>query len=275
MSNLILNGTSTVCGISIPNIEGGFGEGKKAMLVKDIAALHGFENYKVNQDINRNRGRFKDNVDIIDLKGTDFVITLSDNGIMSQNSINRAKNIYALSERGYSKLLKIFDDDLAWERYDQIMDEYFNLRSQASVPVPKDNLEIAAIMIDELRRQRDLATQHETRINQIEHRVETVKEVFVGENGSWRDMIHKNIDAIVDATGNNHYNIWSESYRELDRHGFNIRRRLENRRNRMASLGVSKTERNKIGKLDIIEADSKAREIYSGIVREMVMKYVV
>ncbi len=144
-----------------------------------------------------------------------------------------------------------------------------------SVPVLKDNLEVAAIMIDELRRQRDMASRHEVRINQIEQRVETVKDVFNPQDRNWREMIHKNIDKIVEATGENHYNIWSMSYKELDRHGFDVKRRLENRRKRMAEFGLSKTDRNKVGKLDIIEADPKTKEIYTGIVREMVLKFVV
>ena len=42
--------------------------------------------------------------------------------------VNCSNNIYLLSERGYSKLLKIMDDDLAWEKYDELVDNYFNMR---------------------------------------------------------------------------------------------------------------------------------------------------
>ena len=33
--------------------------------------------------------------------------------IFTQNAINRSNNIYLLSERGYAKLLKILEDDVA------------------------------------------------------------------------------------------------------------------------------------------------------------------
>lgn len=36
--------------------------------------------------------------------------------------------IYLLSERGYAKLLKILEDDKAWEQYEKIVDGYFNMR---------------------------------------------------------------------------------------------------------------------------------------------------
>lgn len=108
-------------------IEGGFGEGKKAMLVKDIARIHGRKIKVINQAINMNRKRFKDGIDIVDLKLMDFEVNLIDLGF-SQNSINRSVNIYLLSERGYSKLLKILEDDKAWEIYEELVDDYFNMR---------------------------------------------------------------------------------------------------------------------------------------------------
>ena len=270
MSNLVLNGTTTVCGISVPNIEGGFGEGKKAMLVKDIAVLHGFETYKVNQDINRNRARFKDNVDIIDLKGTDFVLTLSDNGIMTKNSINRANHIYALSERGYSKLLKIFDDDLAWEKYDEVMDDYFALRSQANIPAPTDQLEVAAIMIQELKTQRDRLNAVEGTVTNIQEKFANVKEVLCPEETTWNEMIHKYMGKIVEHTGD-YYGAWAESYRELGRRGYDIRRRKK----RMAEQGCTKSVVNALTKLQVIEGDKKLRQTYTNIVQEMVLRYVV
>ncbi|WIF95019.1 ORF6N domain-containing protein [Caminicella sporogenes] len=130
MNELRLIGKTTVCGIEIPNIAGGFGKDKKAMLARDIAILHDKELKFVNRAINMNRKRFKDGIDIIDLKRHEFAVHLVHSGIFTQGSVNASKNIYLLSERGYAKLIKIFDDDLAWERYDQLLDEYFEVREE-------------------------------------------------------------------------------------------------------------------------------------------------
>lgn len=129
MSNLVLKGNTVVCGIAVPNIAGGFGRNKKAMMVKDVALIHNKEVFRVNEAINKNRNKFKDCVDIIDIKDNNrFLIDLNDNGILTQNSINKSNNIYLLSQRGYAKLIKIFDDDLSWDIYDRILDEYFELK---------------------------------------------------------------------------------------------------------------------------------------------------
>lgn len=114
--------------IEFTGIEGGFGDDKKAMLVKDIAKIHSSTVKRVNELINRNRRRFKDGIDVIDLLSSQkFVVVLNDLGF-NQNQINRSNNIYLLSERGYAKLLKILDDDKAWDIYDELVDNYFNMR---------------------------------------------------------------------------------------------------------------------------------------------------
>lgn len=134
MNKIILKGYTNVCGITIPKIAGGFGLNEKSILAKDIATIHNKEVFHINELINNNRKRFKDSIDIIDLLG----IGLSDTEIkeygFTQQSINaykglknKGKNagIYLLSERGYSKLLKLLEGDLAWEKYDEILDGYF------------------------------------------------------------------------------------------------------------------------------------------------------
>ena len=132
MNNLIVNGMKNIDGMKFHDIEGGFGEGKKALLVKEIANIHQKQFRHVNEAINNNRKRFKDSIDIVDLKGTDFAVDLVDSEIYTQNSINASKNIYLLSERGYYKLLRILEDDVAWEQYDKLVDGYFNIRKQLS-----------------------------------------------------------------------------------------------------------------------------------------------
>lgn len=139
MNELKVLGKEKVGRYEFTGIEGGFGEGKKAMLVKDIAAIHNRPVKKINELINRNRKRFKDGIDVIDLKHSRFAVLLKDSGF-TQNQINASNNIYMLSERGYAKLLKILEDDKAWEIYDELVDNYFNMR----LAVKTDNKQILA-----------------------------------------------------------------------------------------------------------------------------------
>lgn len=115
------------------------------MLVKDIAEIHGREIKHINQNINNNIKRFTEGVDILDLKNGHFELPLQELGF-SKRDISISNNIYLLSERGYSKLLKILEDDVAWEQYEKLVEGYFNMRAE----IPKMSKELQAIfMLDD------------------------------------------------------------------------------------------------------------------------------
>ena len=131
MSNIIVKGTQEFLGKEIPIVEGGFGVGKRCLTDKVIGEIHSTKVIHVRESINRNIKRFKENIDYIDLKTT---IDMNDSRKILKSlsytdvAIRNAKHIYLLSERGYSKLIKIMDTDLAWEIHDKLMDEYFTMR---------------------------------------------------------------------------------------------------------------------------------------------------
>ncbi|MEN2515686.1 ORF6N domain-containing protein [Lactobacillus johnsonii] len=127
MEALKVIGHEKIGEIEFTGIEGGFGKGKKAMLVKDIALIHRKPIFKINELINNNRKRFEDGIDILDLKSV-ILPKDKENYGFNQNAWNRSNHIYLLSERGYAKLLKIMDDDKAWDIYDELVDNYFNMR---------------------------------------------------------------------------------------------------------------------------------------------------
>jgi hypothetical protein len=125
--------------IEFEGIEGGFGEGKKCILAKDIAKIHGKELYHINELINNNLDKFKKDIDIIDILGIGFDDTYLKELGFSQQALNSYKGlkakgkitgIYLLSERGYAKLLKFMDDDLSYDLYEQLLDNYFRLRQE-------------------------------------------------------------------------------------------------------------------------------------------------
>lgn len=61
MDELKVLGTEKIGNFEFTGIEGGFGEDKKAMLVKDIAEIHNRPVFKVNELISRNRKRDAEN----------------------------------------------------------------------------------------------------------------------------------------------------------------------------------------------------------------------
>ena len=180
MKELTVKGLVTVEGMKFHEIEGGFGEDKKSMLAKEIAEIHGRPTGKINELINKNRKRFLDDVDVVDLKA-EFEVDLVDHGIYTQNAANRSKNIYLLSERGYAKLLKILDDDLAWEQYDKLIDGYFAMRK-----VIKENSLEAKVM-------NELSEMREEYVSSCEEIVDAFYEVKGDIN-----LIHQTLNAMAE-----------------------------------------------------------------------------
>lgn len=172
-----VRGTQEFMNKQIPVVLGGFGEDQKVMLAKTIAEIHGVKIYHINELINRNINRFKSRIDIIDLG-----IVLNDTELkelgFTQQALNsykglRAKgqggNIYLLSERGYAKLIKIMDTDLAWEIHDKLIDEYFQLREavkqQPKPQVDTKEKEIEARLINAKVRQANMYLKIASAVN--------------------------------------------------------------------------------------------------------------
>lgn len=127
MNKILVKGTQEFMDKEIPVVEGGFGEGKRCLTDKTIAEIHSMQPRNVRARITDNLKRFKEDIDVIDLKRAYATSTLIELGYAKQ-SITQAEHIYLLSERGYAKLIKIMDTDLAWEIHDKLIDEYFTMR---------------------------------------------------------------------------------------------------------------------------------------------------
>lgn len=155
------------------------------MLVKDIAIIHNRKLKHINELINNNRNRFKTNIDIIDLLG----VGLNDPKLkgfgFTQQAINSYRgqngNIYLLSERDYSKLLKLLDNDLAWEIYDEFVDKYFEIRETIKNGISNKELQLLKIVQSNSEIERAIALN--------EYEVEYVKPLEI--KGNYHDKVLK------------------------------------------------------------------------------------
>lgn len=198
MNKLSIKGIKQIEDMKFHDIEGGFGEGKKAMLVKEIATIHNRQEMHINEVINNNIGRFKNEVDIINLlENKDFKIVVDDLGLKTSN---RQKCSYLLSERGYAKLLKILEDDVAWEQYEKLVDGYFNMRAEQ----PKLSKELQAIFtLDE-------------RTIEIDNRVSKLENTMTIDYAQQEELNSLAKRVVVQALGGKD----APAYRELNKKAF-------------------------------------------------------
>lgn len=276
MNQLQIIGKQNIAGYEFTGIEGGFGKEKKAMLVKEVAEIHKKEVKHINQRINENRKRFINNVDIIDLLGVGLTDTEIQRFGFTQQAINsyRGRNgsIYLLSERGYAKLLKILEDDTAWELYDQFVDGYFNMRKQQ---IDTTQLSPELQMFQTLFT--TLATQ-ELNQKKLEQKVDNISEIVALNSTDWRKDTTLILNKIARKQGGfeMYRKIRNESYEILEqRASAKLSIRVNNKKKIMALEGVSKSKIDKVSNLDIIGEDKRLLEIYLAIVKEMAIRYQV
>lgn len=238
MNNLAVNGEVKVVGVTVPNINGGFGEGKKSMLAKHIAEIHGKELKHVNQIINENRNRFKDDVDIIDTKNNnEFVVALTDHNIFSKMQVSKANNIYLLSERGYAKLIKLFNDDKSWELYDQLLDEYFELRDGNVVPINNQPMALEDVLIQNLMQIKEMRlTQeaHDNKLKELEQKSNQQENKVIEMSKYISDVpdfktVERAINTYARRSNQTQQQVRTDVYKRIeDIHGIDLKARLNN-----------------------------------------------
>lgn len=271
MSKLKVIGTQKIGNFAFVAIEGGFGEGKKAMTVKDIARIHNKEVKHVNELINRNINRFKNGIDLLDLK----VVVLNDYNLeaygFSKMQVSKSPNLYILSERGYAKLLKILEDDTAWEIYDQLVDNYFNMKATLDTSNLSPELQMFQGIFTAVAKQ-------ELETKRLAVQMDNITEIVALNTTDWRRDCRKLVNKMAETQGGYgaYQEIQTAIYEEVDRRaGSSLKTRLTNLRNRMAGEGISKSKRDKTNKLDVIESDKRLKQIYLAVVKDFAIKYGV
>ena len=285
--NLEVKGTQEFLGKEIPVIYGGFGTNQKVALAKTIAEIHGMETKHVNELINRNIKRFKVGIGIMDLG-----VVLNDTELkglgFTQQALNsykglRAKgqggNIYLLSERGYAKLIKIMDSDLAWDIHDQLMDEYFSMREEKEKQKPVSQLDAIIAGLQATKElQEKMAVVEQVQVQQ-EKAIQNIRNVVAVNTTDWRKdttIIINRIAMSRDGGADNIHIIRKESYDLLEkRANCKLSVRRKNLQRVMLENGVSKSKVDKVSYLDVIDRDNRLKEIYIAIVKEMAIKYNV
>lgn len=244
----------------------------------------------VRRRITDNIKRFREGVDFIDMKKQlcegvrevqtlDFLLSLG----YSKSAITQAEHIYLLSERGYGKLIKIMDTDLAWEIHDQIMDEYFQLREEKRQDaIDMDDLDpdmrLANILVKNMTKQALEQKRQAEELKKLDNKIDSIKEVVSLDPNSWRADSAQLINKIAMTLGGyeNIKDLRNQSYDLLEsRMGVNLSIRLTNKKKNMALNGVCKSKIDKLNKVDVIAEDKKLIQGYLAVIKDMAIKYGV
>ena len=130
-----INGEADLNGTKIKVIEGGFGEGNKAILFSDVANKHEVEPEYINKLIGSHIERYTDD-DVINLCNENFKVQAENLGLITSNA---QKYCYILSERGYIKLVSSMSNanEKKWEVMNEVIYNYFKMRETIKNKKPR------------------------------------------------------------------------------------------------------------------------------------------
>lgn len=158
---LKITGKQMFMGIEIPVIEGGFGDDKRVTTAKTISDIHEIEIKEVTKSINRliSKNRLKEGVDYLDVVSQVNSLPMDLELVFGINLsyLSRTKNIFILSERGYSKLIKAMDDDKSWEVMEDFVDDYFEMRNVIKESLSQEDMALLRICKSTTSEERALA----------------------------------------------------------------------------------------------------------------------
>ncbi len=98
--------------------------GQRVVTFKDIDRVHERKSGTANASFRRNKKYFQD--------GLDYIVLTKDNVNGTQSTIGNIppRGITLLTETGYLMIVKTFTDDLSWSVQRQLVNNYFEKRSQ-------------------------------------------------------------------------------------------------------------------------------------------------
>lgn len=259
MNNLITIGNTE---ISIKEYNG-----QRVVTFKDIDLVHGRPEGTALRNFNANRNRF--------IEGEDYYIVSSDeirrNGLFSVSD-NDHRDKALITEQGYLMLVKSFTDDLAWEVQRQLVNGYFKVKTLATDLSPQ--MQMLYGMLDQMAQTERQAREAKEIAQKAVETTEAIKEAIQPVFDDWREETNKKFNRIQKNSGKQFSILRNEMYEALEqRAGCDLGTRLRNLQSRMTDKGCTKTEINKVTKMDVIESDKRLREIFSKIVTEYEVRF--
>lgn len=140
---------------------------------------------------------------------------------------------------------------------------------------PKTQLEILQSTIDQMVRQEKEIRETKELVIKANSDIKNISNIMTINNSNWRKKVDKLLKRIADKWPGSdpHKNVRSTSYQRLEgRAGCNLSLRLKNSKDRAAEQGTSKTNVQKINRMDVIADDKRLLEIYIQVVKEMAIE---
>lgn len=199
------------------------------------------------------------------------------------DSTGRTLPMFELTRDGFTFLAMGFTGAKAAQFKEDYIKAFNKMEQEIKQPVIQTlSPQLQALINIELRQQQIeiRVEQTESRVGQAENSLSTIKETIIDRDDNWRKWANENLrktaQTMKATVKENIYQITGRmSYEALEaRAHCDLSVRLSNLRRRYELAGATKGKIDNLCKLDVIEADPKLKEIYTSIIKEMLVKYV-
>lgn len=244
---------------------------QRVVTFNDIDTIHERPNGTAKRNFTKNKDKFIKDVDYFEIRksevGTNFVQTYGFNKFAPSGVL--------ITESGYLMLVKSLTDDLAWKVQRSMVNNYFRgkqLINSLNELSPQLQL-LINLELEQKNIKKEIAATKQT-VDETNQTVQSIKDTIIQTDNDWRNWVNNQMSKIS-FENKDYKEKRSESYKLLEeRARCRLRTRLNNLKRRLLQAGASKTEINNTNYLDVIEADVRLKEIYTMIIKEMVIKYV-
>jgi len=245
-------------------------QSQRILITQQIAESYGTDERRISENYTRNQSRYVEGKHFYCLEGEALRQFKNDYAICGiAPTVNK---FYLWTEKGAWLHAKSLGTDEAWNAYEMLVDEYYSIKEQRQVSCIEDLIIMQAQAMKDMRLE---VAETKLQVAENTQQVQAIKEALLPTDKEWRKGINEKINQVAKACDADYYGVRSSSYKLLEQRGAcNLSRRVQNLKNRLSESGATKTTIDKACKLDAIESDKRLKEIYSTIVREMVVKYV-
>ncbi|MDL2318209.1 Rha family transcriptional regulator [Eubacteriales bacterium OttesenSCG-928-A19] len=196
------------------------------------------------------------------------------------NSQNKTMPCYLITRKGCDMIANKMTGEKGVRFTATYVDRFYEMENALQNPVPKImspaelSLLQAQALVDIEKKQQ---AQQEA-LDAVNKRVDSIGDIISLNPQAWREEAQRMVTRIAKKIGGHGHiqDVYAEIYDlMLHRFGFDLKRRLNNKRAKMAMEGANKTQQQKVTRIDVIAEDKKMIEAYLTLIKEMAIKYGV
>lgn len=250
--------------------------GERVITTTQLAGVYETDVNNIQMNYSNNKERFKEGIHYFYLDGDALRIFKKSLPNEIGEPLKFIPKLYLWTHRGASRHCKILDTEKAWEQFDNLEDAYFNPQPSVNTDQLSPELQMFGKLYEVVARQELKQKEQEQKMEQLDNKIDSIKEVVALNPNDWRKDTAKLIYKIaLHIGGTDHIkHVREESYKLLEqRMGVSLNTRLTNKCRRMADEGICKSKRDKLNQVDVIADDKKLIEGYLAVVKDMAIKY--